>query len=534
MVPEPNIPAIGLTIFLLKEGYNSENSLKQQSYNLEQHSIGSPARQIGELFVQLRTPKPPRWASFFEGYLSPGQLGQGASTGAVLITEAQERHFALTFGQGRHLLIPECWEERFGLRVALNSIGEGKIRSIDKKKFDAISLHSREQASREARPVDFGLDIEQDLLRAVAGTPDDATLGIRLSGMDALHANVQTDIDGIRYLLSRYYNKYLDQSYRKNFPWVDQISEIKSPSVVERLDQILIEQIAANEHDKIWMAVPEIVSWEFIAGFRFGLGSKSPIFYDINLLNFLASLREPETLSITKIKQRPVYSVNNDGDKISSWTAYRCLYAEIEEENDYYLLNGGKWYKITNNFVQEIKKAYRNLPRYPNQLPMYNDDSETAYNERIANDNQDTFALMDNKTIMYGGGYNRIEFCDLFTKEKDIIHVKRYCESSSLSHLFAQGLISGVLFHTEANFRQEVNNLLPSSHRFDSPTQRVNPSDYRIVYAIISEAEGDLVIPFFSMINLKHAVRNLNGYGYQVAILKIDVDEHKSKLSRMV
>ncbi len=50
---------------------------------------------------------------------------------------------------------------------------------------------------------------------------------------------------------------------------------------------------------------------------------------------------------------------------------------------------------------------------------------------------------MDKKNIPYGGGYSRIEFCDLFSKSKQMIHVKRYGGSSVLSHLFNQGLVSG-------------------------------------------------------------------------------------------
>ena len=70
--------------------------------------------------------------------------------------------FAVTFGPGRYLLRPDIWVERFGLRVALNSIGKEKIRTIDKTTFDAISRHSKEQGSKETDVEDFGLDIEQD------------------------------------------------------------------------------------------------------------------------------------------------------------------------------------------------------------------------------------------------------------------------------------------------------------------------------------------------------------------------------------
>ena len=48
---------------------------------------------------------------------------------------------------------------------------------------------------------------------------------------------------------------------------------------------------------------------------------------------------------------------------------------------------------------------------------------------------------MDCKKIHNGGGHSQLEFCDLFSSGRDLIHVKRYGRSSApLSHLFAQGL----------------------------------------------------------------------------------------------
>ena len=85
---------------------------------MERYALKSVSRSIGDLYVQRRGPQPPRWARFFEGYLDPRQLGQVASAAAVLLLQARERLFAITFGQGRHLLDPDFWEERFGLRVA--------------------------------------------------------------------------------------------------------------------------------------------------------------------------------------------------------------------------------------------------------------------------------------------------------------------------------------------------------------------------------------------------------------------------------
>src|SRR5271155_961430 len=75
------------------------------------------------------------------------------------------------------------------------------------------------------------------------------------------------------------------------------------------------------------------------------------------------------------------------------------------------------------------------------------------------------FAYMDRKEVMIGGSRSRVEFCDLFSKAKDIVHVKRYGGSSVLSHLFNQAIVSADCFLNEPSFRADVNKFLPTAYR---------------------------------------------------------------------
>jgi uncharacterized protein (TIGR04141 family) len=119
-----------------------------------------------------------------------------------------------------------------------------------------------------------------------------------------------------------------------------------------------------------------------------------------------------------------------------------------------------------------------------------------------------------------------IEFCDLFTLQRDLIHVKRYGASSVLSHLFAQGVVSGELFASTQAFRSEVRRRLPRSHRhLVEPKERPANQAYRVIFAIISEQSGQaLSLPFFSRVNARNAIRRLMGLGYRIGLAKIAVD----------
>jgi uncharacterized protein (TIGR04141 family) len=120
------------------------------------------------------------------------------------------------------------------------------------------------------------------------------------------------------------------------------------------------------------------------------------------------------------------------------------------------------------------------------------------------------------------GGKSRVEFCDLYSKNKDIIHVKQYGGSSLLSHLFSQAVVSADCFLHEIAFRQDVNGLLPPGFKFADPTKAPTPSAYTVCVAIMSKVPGPLEIPFFSKVSLKHAVKSLQKMNFNVTKLKIE------------
>jgi uncharacterized protein (TIGR04141 family) len=191
---------------------------------------------------------------------------------------------------------------------------------------------------------------------------------------------------------------------------------------------------------------------------------------------------------------------------------------------DTYTLNNGKWYKIATDFVNVVNNSYKNMEKY-NKLPVCKSNSEGEYNEEVAKKEPDNYALMDKKIILHGGGYSRFEFCDLYSANKDIIHIKKYGSSSVLSHLFAQGVNSAELFQTDASFRNKVNSKLPPKYKIRNTSKRPEYGEYRIIYAIISERDGDLELPFFSKLSLRNACRRLDGFGYKVVLSKIEVSD---------
>lgn len=533
-------PSIDLSIYLLKRGRDDVESVIDAT-GLQLISIGLGADVEAELYIQKPRPQPPKWARLFEGQVDLREFGRGASPGAILFLHLDGRLFAIPFGIGRHLIDREAVEERFGLLSVLNSIPSDRVRSIDKTSFDARGTQSHVQASREASPEDFGLDVERDLVRAVTGTPTDEDVGLRLHGMDALRATVRLTLEGLPDRLRDYLKRSRSKAYKKHFPWIDHIAAIKDSELIVKLDEKMIEHIQAQNYDKCWMAVPELIDWSQYIRFRYGGRKKNLLHHDIGLREWIAELNEmeggfaAENIDLQRLQRTTVRCVNEDEVETQRWVAYKCIYAEVDHGGKSYLLSNGQWYRVDQDLVSQVNEFYAAIDKYEQDLPEFNDTSETVYNQRVHAESNGTMALMDAKSISYGGGPSRIEFCDLYTTDRDLIHVKRYSQSSGLSHLFSQGTVSGELFKTQPAFRALVTDLLPDTHKLADSTATPQPDEYRVVFAVVSKELGeDLTLPFFSRLNLRAAATRLRGFGYRIALKKIGVNHELSVTKKVV
>src|SRR5688572_19422768 len=200
---------ISLTVSLLKTGVSAPGQIFKAPAALGALGIGRGRGAVGTLYYRPSIRTKPSWLKLFEPVLPsvPSSL-RNSTTAASLIVKGESRHFAVTFGLGRHLLRQDVTEDVFGLRVTLNSIDADRIRSIDRQTFDAIASHTKSQSSRDASADQFGLDVQRDLVRAVTGTPRDPSLGIRMSGADSLTVRVAASVNEIPALLERYLERY--------------------------------------------------------------------------------------------------------------------------------------------------------------------------------------------------------------------------------------------------------------------------------------------------------------------------------------
>ena len=514
-------PAVPLTVSLLREHIGKPALIFRNLNELDEYKVPLSGGRFGTLYLRRSMVKTPRWLDWFEAKLDIAENSVfTAAPSAVLVIEVKGRHMLLTFGYGRSLLTPGCVEEKFGLRVALNSIGGDKLQVVDRQRLGALPRQTRDQVSRMGTVDAFGLDIEQDVIRSLSGQPVDESLGSRLTGADGLRVSARITLENLPEYLESVLEKSQSESYKANFGWIDHISDVRDPAMVDLLNTKLIERLQQREFDSMWMAVPEIIEWSDVSGFSYT--ERGPRHDDLHLVHFMGSLREGTILTIELMKRRPVSCVSLSSDQaIHKWAAFNCIYAEFDLEEQTYLLNDGKWYCVQPDFVATVNRAVGGIPEAEIEFPPFNDADEKAYNARLASELSADVALLDRKMISYGGGPSKFEFCDLYHKNGMMTHVKRYAGSQSLSHLFAQGANSAELFLTEPGFRKKVNRLLPLSYRLANPVDRPDPTKFEVAYAVISRTKKKLILPFFSRLTLRRAYQRLTGFGYRVSFTKI-------------
>lgn len=523
-MPRPKVNTF--TIALIKADKIDPDDIIAGNYAAE-HAVQIGGVDIGQLFVRQAFQAPPKWSQVFDGILNTEIFGLSSAPGAVLLVEAAGRKFAVMFGLGWALLSQEAIEEQFGLRVTLNSIDPGAIKSLDKRSFDAVATQTREQASREIDVGEFGLDVDQDLLSSVTGTPRNEAWGEKMTGKHSLKVAVYKGIADLPELCASYLERFRDNAYEERFKWIDQIREIMDPGLIDSLDDELIQRVALRQEqpDRCWLAAPDILEWADVAGFKFRTSKSADVYPDIYWSNFYEEIGDEE-ISLEILKKRYVVWVDTNEINRGKWSVYKCVNFELDRDGKMFLLNGGKWYEVQIDFVQKVNAYIDAIPRSDLELIPYAHNREDEYLKSASEVLGEQCVCMDQNNISYGGGHSKIEFCDLFVGGCKLVHAKRYGASSTLSHLFAQGLTSAVLFVSDAGFRTLVNTKLPDRFKSDDPSKKISPNDYEVVFAIISNQEGEgLTLPFFSRINLQNATQVLLGYGFKVSLLKIGVEE---------
>ncbi len=517
------LPLVGLTIHLVKQGTDPKHILKGQA-GLKKMDVVDGEHYIGTLYMALAADREPSWAAMFKPYVLKFPTLKNRSHSAVLLVKNSGRWFAVTFGYGWTLLSEDVAEEKFGLRVTLNSIAEAAIRSVNVTSMEAIANHKQTQSVQHGPIRQFGIDYEQEVVRAISGQPADPKLGVFMVGKGPLAIRARTELSSLPLLLGLYLQQFESEAYKEKFDGIDQISEVLDPQKIESLDAELIAKLNDRETKGMWLGPPEVINWKEIEGFAFDQ-PPTTLSADPSIDDLLQELEaDSSKTSVAFLKRRHLYGFDGNGDCVKKWSLYKSLHCEISDDVNTSILSNGTWFEVERNFVQKVNKAVDKLLVKKPLPSAKHKEVEGKYNKRI--EKELGYQCADARSIVYGGGRSRLEFCDLYSPSREMIHVKRGTSSSTLSHLFQQGLLSATSMQEDESFRSKVRGLLPTQFD-DAFVQAIDTTEFEVVYAIIarhtSTTKLSRLLPFFSRVVLKNAARQLKNSNYRVSVCLIDI-----------
>lgn len=552
-----------LTVYRILSEFNGKTLMRfvdvvENPGDLSQYDLKGKYDFKARLFVAKPEKDKPAWSDFLEhGFGTVSEVSETVSNNAVLVIKVlylgKYLFFALPFGLGRYLLKSDSFERKYGMRVVLNTVfpksglrtvnDAARVRSVDARTVTANTVHTRRQTDFGATFESFEVDIQRDLLRAITGKPFKTDKwGSRISGANALYLRRKIRFKDLGDLCKQVERAARRSDYKERFSWIDNIAPVTDAKKIEQLEKWLLERLITEDIDSLELAPPEIVDWDKVVGFKFSQASKD-IYQELRLEDYLKILEDKGKLTALDTRRlrgdHRVTAVDAEDKTVGRWSVGRCLTGELMYGGKTYLVHGSDFFEVAADFLGHLDDDVRSYEESLKNLPdAGRGQDEGEYNELVANASRDHL-LLDRKLVKISTSTTAIELCDILTRDRCFIHVKKRNGASDMSHLFSQGSVSGDLFLMSKEFREAAQAVIMEavgerrrstrggSFRDDFSTfdlDGISPADYEIVYAIIDDWRGRTlvaVLPFFSKVNLRRNVDDLRRMGYKVSYKRI-------------
>lgn len=521
------------SIYLLKEGYTPNNCFEDhyldkktdKSLELLSENIWDN-QKIPEamLYLQNSFRKPPVWKDYF-GIKKDIQI---ESQGSILILPIEiknndqiiTRYFAITFGHSYHAIKKSAIDYNFGLITTLNSLDSGhSIRTIDTV-FPETSKRERVQSPIFTSLSFFQFNKHESLLKSLQGKVKKEYQDIfnNITGTKSFKCTSGKSLNEIKDLCVKLYNIFSLDDYKQTFPELTYIKPEIDPDKIIELDGILLD--ALKDRKEIILSIPDLLDSFSLVKFELsGIDDIPQTYDDFSYENYQDYLNQSkfdyQNFSLKDLKQEhyvKCLDINNSNNIIQECSIYECISFDcIDSKNETYHLCDGNWYKINRDYIKHLKDELDPIfMQKHNLLSDYHHQNEGDYNLSICSNVTNSICL--DKTNISPKGQTQIEPCDIFYLENDklhFIHIKIDTRSSSLSHLFNQGINSICLLRSNDEAIKKFKDLISSNK---SLLDAFDKKEICVIYGIVSNKDPANLsdnLPLFSRISL---LRSLEQY----------------------
>jgi uncharacterized protein (TIGR04141 family) len=517
-----------ITVFLLKESQVAAYEEKL----LEENKINQfqLANDLDGTFLPFPTAaREPTWMKAVRGILvSPNSLDlRSQSPAGLLMIKRNGKTYVITFGHAWMKLKDEWLEPDFGRRVALNVIPRDQLIEIGAEQVFAKWHVARERAPKAASVEEFAIESDRDLVAMVQGSSSDPAFGKIVRGSTSLRMHVP--IADLPMILDKCTSHFNSSAYKKHWPEIDNLRPIKDQMIIGRLEtQLDTDLISSHTANRIIMFTPFQKHGEPITAESYVLGhltKSSPQSPYITYGGWQAWLKKKNlTPSVIQAKKTPMHFLDEAGTSLGYSSVFNCFGYETAMNGQQYVLSSGIWYEVVPAFSARIDSIVNKIPTVKINLPIWNQiDTETDYNRKCAN-GKSSLLHFDAKTIAFGGGQSKFEFCDFMdSNSKILFFAKIASRSSGMSHLVEQvRRTTELLFSADPLYRQKLSAAFKKHHpKADASwlNSRPKPGEWNLCFVSLGRKKQHL--PFFAKCSLARVYEDLRERGHDVSFVTV-------------
>ncbi|MFF1766836.1 DUF6119 family protein [Streptomyces sp. NPDC058249] len=543
--------------FLLREGLPShERALRSQYRPGGQSEMtrlppseGAPDGCVA--YFATKSDGIPPWSRSLSPLFSALESVRSVSHRLVIFLPVDGRVFAVCFGYGSSSLEWSWIEPNFGLRFASRAYNTLALNEIRSRRIDPSARTQSVQIPNRTGIRDFDVELEGEFIRRVVGELDE---GCEIEGLGAVVATdsvafkTETDLHEVRKVLKRMVDTVSDNDAREDLRFIDALEPLRSNAeVTAELEKLLAlnlfgdratKQSAPTNEDVanldpliLSFAPPDDLTIENVHSIRLKRGDEIAFMQEMNIPSLLDAVSEFRgSFGRTALKEIKVMAIDSDGNPASQSTPLKnWLIFEAASEDRRYLLTLGKWFGLAESYARQLDDdlaeiddvtSLLNLRDWVKSEETPEESGEGGYNKRALR-NRDDLVPLDADTIPSVG--DQIEACDLFHRDGYLIHVKKYSDSQTLSHLFAQGYVSATTLTEDADYRLSfIDKVIGLSSSFKEAAQA---APTKVTYAIAVTGSRSIPgsLPTFSKVNLRGFVRKLRRMQVHPSVARIQM-----------
>ncbi len=320
---------------------------------------------------------------------------------------------------------------------------------------------------------------------------------------------------------------YEDESYKTNFPDIQNIAPVRDPIIKEQLNAKLISSVRSKNDPALLLSVPEILDFHDGLWVTFTGAGHGQVYDDVFLARYYEYLDQREqdlnTIDIETLKRHCLVLTDENGkSRGERHSIFKSLIFDTAlDGGQTYHLCDGEWYLVEANFITRMT-TYLDPFCAETILPTFAHENEGAFNEGCAAIFPALVCL--DTTSIAPAGQKAVEPCDLF-EVKDgravLHHVKISTMSAQLSHLFNQGTNSVHLLRDDDEARVKLKALITDrvpANVADGYTAPIDADALKVAFDVITHkdpAAKSANFPLFSRISLMRAIKDLKRMGIE-------------------